>query len=89
MTYLVNTKVLLLDHKAIFTLLSAVFNISSSEANLAVLEVVVPDTVSLALWAGILSESVLGRGRVLSGVVGGAGLLRFLSSLPTYANKHF
>ncbi|KAF8543708.1 hypothetical protein BDD12DRAFT_801857 [Trichophaea hybrida] len=44
---------------AAFTLLSGIFNISSSAANLTVVEVVVPDTVSLALWAGLICRAVV------------------------------
>jgi ammonia channel protein AmtB len=41
--------------QAFFSLLAAVFNASSSRENLSVLEVVVPDTLSLALWSAIVS----------------------------------
>ncbi|KAF8251510.1 hypothetical protein K440DRAFT_65294 [Wilcoxina mikolae CBS 423.85] len=46
---------------AAFTILSGIFNISSSAANLTVVEVVVPDIVSLALWAGLICRAVFGH----------------------------
>lgn len=35
-----------------------------------------PDTISLALWGGIICEAMVGK--VLGREVGGAGLLRFV-----------
>ncbi|KAI5843156.1 hypothetical protein BZA05DRAFT_411287 [Tricharina praecox] len=46
---------------AAFTLLTAILNISSSRENLGTLEVVLPDTLSLALWCASLGGSVCAR----------------------------
>jgi len=47
--------------QAAFTLLVAVFHVSSSREHLAPAELVLPDSLALALWCGVLGQAALAR----------------------------
>jgi len=47
--------------QAAFTLLAAVFHVSSSHEHLSATELVLPDSLALALWCGVLGQAALAR----------------------------